>query len=324
MASSPEISGPDPIHLEGREGQRYWVRDPFPFTGNAAVDEALAGFPVAVFQPPGRPPEQTPVVLALQGMAAPFQWNAFLIPALLDMGIACVLFDTPAAGERSVTRRANGDLLDELAGFVERRAPITPPLVLRLVEAVSRDCATVLRLAEERHGLRDAARRALFGVSLGALLAAHAFTRDGVGARLLGALGHADLRAFARSYSASVTPALATLSGDTVGRLAGWAAGPRSTAGLAFLGVLHALTRPASELQAADPMHFLDRVTRERRVRFLVGRDDPVVRPGDATSCARRFPDGEAYVVPGLGHGGDAFADHARFFVCTQLGDWRA
>jgi hypothetical protein len=322
MAPSPEISGPEPIHLEGREGQHYWVRDPFAFTGNAEVDEALSGFPVAVFQPHGRAPEQTPVVVALQGIAAPYQWNAFLVPTLLDMGIACVLFDTPAAGERSVTRRASGDVLDELVGFVERRAPITPPLVLHMVDAVSRDCATVLRLAEERHGLRDG-RRALFGVSLGVLLAGRAFTRDGIGARLLGAIGHADLRAFARSFSPSITPVLATLSGDTVGRLAGWVAGPRATAGLAFLGVLHALTRPASELQAADPMYFLDRVGPDRRVRFLVGKEDPVVRPGDAISCARRFPDGEAYVVPGLGHGGDAFPEHVRFFLTTQLGDWR-
>jgi hypothetical protein len=62
-------------------------------------------------------------------------------------------------------------------------------------------------------------------------------------------------------------------------------------------------------------------------VRFLVGREDPLVRPADAIACAGRFPDGECYVVPGLDHGGSrfgpTFVEHARTFVGTQLGDWK-
>ena len=57
-------------------------------------------------------------------------------------------------------------------------------------------------------------------------------------------------------------------------------------------------------------------------VRFLVGQDDPVVKPADAIDCARRFPDGECLVVRGLGHGDDRFAEHVRDFLATQLGDW--
>jgi len=44
-------------------------------------------------------------------------------------------------------------------------------------------------------------------------------------------------------------------------------------------------------------------------------------------ACAKMFPDGEAYVVPGLGHGnhsfGPDFVEHVRHFIGTQLGDWK-
>src|SRR5262245_2343803 len=70
------IYGPDPIILDGRTGSRYWIHHPFQFTGNSAVDERLSGYPLAVFQPSGRAPHETPVVIALQGLAAPYQWNA--------------------------------------------------------------------------------------------------------------------------------------------------------------------------------------------------------------------------------------------------------
>lgn len=63
------------------------------------------------------------------------------------------------------------------------------------------------------------------------------------------------------------------------------------------------------------------------RVRFLVGKCDRLVNPADAQACATRFPDGACYVVPGLGHGtsnhGLSFTDHVRYFLVTQLGDWR-
>ncbi len=39
-------------------------------------------------------------------------------------------------------------------------------------------------------------------------------------------------------------------------------------------------------------------------------------------ACAGRFPDGGCRVVPGLGHGGDGFIEHARDFLDAELGDW--
>lgn len=317
----PTVHGPDPIEVEGRRGVRYWVYHPINFCGQAEVDERLAGYPVAVFQPQGRPAHETPVVLGMQGMAGPYLHSGYIIPTLLDRGIACVLFEAPAAGERSLVRTYDGDVLTELQGFADRGVPITKRLVLGLFRTVARDYGTVLRLIEERHGLTDP-RRALFGVSLGVLLSAYVFLKDGIGQRLLGAIGHADLPRFARSYAPWFRPVAPFLP---VNLLSDWMtlfAGPKLHVGLAFLAVLHELTQERGPARRINPMTYLDRVGTGRRVRFLVGGDDLLVRTEDAFACAARFPDGECYVVPGLGHDNAALAAHAPYFLATQLGDW--
>lgn len=302
------ITGPDPIVLCGRAGHRYRIDDPFDFTGVPAVDARLASFPLAVFRPESRPARETPVVLALNGMSAPFGRLGPLVPALLDLGIACVLVETPFAGERSLTRRP-GDILAEVHALVGRKVPITTRLVLRLFQAVARDIGTALRLVEGRYGMTDG-RHALFGVSLGTLLCSYAFTRDGTGRRLLGTIGHADLALFARSYLPPLSPVQL--------RMLGQSAGPEG----AFLALLSELASGEGEAREANPMTYVDRVGDDRCVRFLVGGADPVVRPADAVTCARRFPDGDCRVVPGLGHGGHGFEAHARDFLRAQLGDW--
>jgi hypothetical protein len=317
---APEVFGPEPTTLEGRSGWRYWVRNPFAFTGNREVDERLSGFPVALFQPQGRRPEKTPVLVGLQGLAQPYVFNSFLVPALLDMGIACILFDTPLAGERSLIRTGGGDVVDEIVPLVARRVHIRSSLVQNMMEAVARDLRAVLGLAEERHGLRDS-RRALFGVSLGTLLTSFAFLRDGTGERLLGSIGHADLPRFARSYTPSMARWLATLPARVLAELGGWFYSQGLAAGLQFLAVLNELAHGGAALAIANPMSYAVKAG-ERRVRFLVGDVDPVVRTTDVRWCVERFPDGACYVVPGLAHGGDNFAGHARYYVQTQLGDW--
>jgi hypothetical protein len=323
MSVQPAIYGPEPISLEGRTGVRYWVHYPFTFTGTPTVDERLSGYPLVVFQPQGRPSRHTPVVLALQGMAAPWQWNAFIVPTLLDMGIACVLFDVPVGGERSLTRSNTGDALQEVTALLDTGATLEASFMPRLMEAVTRDIHLALALLEERHGLTDP-RRALFGVSLGTLLTAFAFMRDGVGQRLLGTIGHADLRQFARSYTPRVTPLLCSSPVRPLVKLLGWLTRARAIdGGIAFLGVLHELCGGGEYCRNADPMAYCERVGPSRRVRFLVGQADPLVRAEDAVACAGHFRDGECYVVPGLGHGGDAFVGHVRTFLGTQLGDWK-
>jgi pimeloyl-ACP methyl ester carboxylesterase len=316
------IHGPTPVTLGGRQGLRYWVQHPFVFTGRPEVDERLSGYPVLVFQPAGRPPAETPLVIGLQGIAAPLEWNGFLVPTLLDMGLACVLFDTPLAGERSLVRNHLGDIVNEVVPLVRHRAKIGTYLVLRLFQAVARDFRTVLDLVAERHGLCDECV-ALFGVSLGSLLSAYAFLRHGIGTRLLGAIGHADIHLFASSYAPRFTPLFTSLPGRMLGRVAALCRLPMVRAGIDFLAVLRRLTTADASAVEANPMTYLDRIGSGRPVRFLVGADDPLVRPHDAEATANRFPDGACYVVPGMGHGGDGFEQHVRYYVGTQLGDWR-
>jgi pimeloyl-ACP methyl ester carboxylesterase len=316
------VYDPTPLELGGRWGSRYWVDDPFPFTGNDEVNERLSGYPVAIFQPE-RAGAETPLVVGLQGMAAPYQWNAFMVPILLDMGIACILFDTPLAGERSLARTCSGEVVNEVIPLIERRVAVGPDFLSRVMEAVTRDFRTVLGLADERHGL-GSERLALFGVSLGALLSSYAFLKEGIGSRLLCAIGHSDLCLFARSYSPRLLPLLTCTPVRLLGRLAAWCGARTFPAALEFLSILGGLCAGTTCPAEANPMTYADRAGPDRRVRFLVGGDDPLVRPEDAHRVARQFPDGECYVVPGLGHGGDNFADHARTYLGTQLGDWQA
>src|SRR5262249_34392937 len=150
-------------------------------------------------------------------------------------------------------------------------------------------------------------RLALFGISMGCLLSAHAFTRDAFGARLLGVIGHADLRLFARSYSPALTPWLVSLPGRAALQLLARLRGPYPEAALHFLDVLQELRRDGEVCTRTNPMTYVDRVGRGRPVRFLVGEEDDRLRVKDARACALRFPDGQVYAVPGLGHGTVSF-----------------
>jgi hypothetical protein len=322
----PAVFGPDPLLLDGRWGWRYWVHHPFAFTGHAETDDRLSGYPVAVFLPERRPALQTPVLIGLQGLAAPYQWNGFLVSTLLDMGIACILFDMPLAGERSLARNSRGSVLSEIMPLLDRGVVVKAGILPLLMAAVARDCATVLQLVRQRHNLYDE-RLALFGVSMGVLLTGFAFLRDGLGMRLLGTLGHLDLRRFARSYAPFFTPLLVSPPGRLLGRVATLVYGSAVPAALGFLDVLNELRTGGPHCDEASPITYLDRLPPGRRVRLLVGREDPLVDCRDAAACSQRFADGECYVVPGLAHGhsrfGPSFCDHARFFVVTQLEDWR-
>src|SRR5262245_45222087 len=226
------IHGPESVHVEGRAGARYWVHRPATITGHPAVDDALSSYPLLVFVPHGRDPSQTPLVLALQGLA----------PTRLDRGIACALFDTPLAGERGLIRDESGDVIRQVIPLAQRGVALTTPMVLAMADAVMADLSLVKDLLRDRHGLRDA-RLALFGVSLGCLLTGYAFTREGLGQRLLGAIGHPDLRLFARSYAPFLTPLLVSLPGRAVGKLLSLFLGRFPGTALAFLSVLNDLCR---------------------------------------------------------------------------------
>jgi hypothetical protein len=320
------IYGPDPITFEGVSGHRYWLHEPFDFTLVADIDERLSGFPVTVFLPHNRPAHRTPLVIGLQGMCAPYGWNAFIVPTLMQMGIAVALFDTPLAGERSLVRTFTALVRNEIEPLLDRRLPFDTQLLLGIFNCTARDIARVYDLCRDRYNLTDS-RLALFGVSMGVLQTAFAFTANGIGERLLGVIGHADLKTFAQSWGKIILPDLAV---SPLGLLAEGLFGkfrPELKAMVSVLRVAKHLKDPDDFGRACNPMTYIDRVKPSRRVRFLVGDSDRLVRKADAQVCATQFPDGACYVVPGMGHGqsiyGPLFTDHVRYFLVTQLSDWR-
>nr|WP_041233716.1 hypothetical protein [Cylindrospermum stagnale] len=316
------IYGPDAINFDGVNGDRYWFHESDYFTGASDVDERLSGFPVSVFLPQNRPAQDTPLVIGLQGMCAPYSWNAFIVPTLTQMGIAVALFDTPLAGERSLVRTFTAVAEKEIKPLVDRGIPFDSKLMLCIFRRTAADIARVQEFCCKRYGLSD--RLAMFGVSLGVLQAAYAFTANGLGARLLGVIGHANLQSFAKSWGYWMLPDLAASPlGGLVERVQ-----PELKPIVKILQLAKNLKYPDENALACNPMTYIEGVKPSRRVRFLVGANDPIVSIRDVQACAQSFPDGECYVVPGLGHGnrkwGPTFVDHVRYFLGTQLGDWRS
>lgn len=321
-----QISGADAITFNSVSGDRYWFYEPFPYTGVDEVDERLSGFPVAVFLPKHRPRQETPLVVGLQGMCAPYGWNAFIVPTLIEMGIAVALFDPPLAGERSLVRTSTTLVQNEIKPLIDRGIPFDTALFLSIFRTTARDIAKIREFCGDRYGLTDS-RLALFGVSMGVLLSAYAFTANSLGDRLLGTIGHANLPSFAKSWGRSFLPELAAsplggLAETLLQRLQ-----PDLTPVVKLLRLTKNLKYQDEYAWDCNPMNYLEQVQPHRRVRFLIGANDSIVNIKDARACAQKFPDGACYVVPGMGHGtrqwGASFVDHVRYFLVTQLGDWR-
>ena len=320
------IYGPDAINFDGVDGHRYWFQEPFSYTGVAEIDERLSSFPVAVFLPHNRPAQDTPLVIGLQGMSAPYSWNAFIVSTLTQMGIAVALFDTPLAGERSLVRTFTAMADHEIKPLIDRGISFDTELLLCLFRRTAADIARVRDFCDDRYGLGNR-RLALFGVSMGVLQAAYSFTADGLGERLLGAIGHADLQSFAKSWGYLVLPDLAASPLGGMAEALLERVQPNLKPVVKLLQLAKNLKYPDEYAWACNPMTYIERVQPPRRVRFLVGASDRIVNIRDARACARRFLDGDCYVVPGMGHGthkwGPLFVDHVRYFLATQLSDWR-
>jgi hypothetical protein len=320
------IYGPDPITFEGVSGHRYWFIKPFNLTGIPEIDEKLSGFPVAVFLPYNRPAHETPLVIGLQGMCAPYSLNAFIVPTLTQMGIAVALFDTPFGGERSLVRTFTAVVENEIRPLLDTGISFDTKLLLQIFDCIKGDMSWVRDFCCERYGL-SGDRLALFGVSMGVLQAAYAFSADGIGERLLGAIGHANLQSFAKSWGFPVLPDLVA---SPLGKLAQRMVERFRPDLMPIFEILYLVKKikDGDEYsQTCNPMTYVGQVKPYRRVRFLIGARDHLVNVRDARLCAQRFPDGACYVVPGLGHGctnrGPTFVDHVRYFLVTQLGDWQ-
>lgn len=319
------------IVRDGCRGTCIGLHHPYSFTGRGDVDDALSRFPIALFLPDRfgerRPAHQTPVVLGMAGIGAPYEWNGFVVPTLLEMGIAVVLLESPLAGQRGLVRSAPVWIGRELRPLVDRGVPFDPPFLARLMDGVSRDVRAVFGLLGEQHDLVDP-RQALFGVSMGTLFTAFPFMRDGVGQRLLGVIGHGDLAAFCRSYFEPYASLAAGLFGHAIEGLARpWndLARPLGahdvTSLFPFARMLRHIADHPDEARDANPFTFVDRVSAGRPVRYLVGELDELCAPGDTRVVSAIVANGETEVVPGMGH--DARIPETRAFLQRHLADWR-
>lgn len=327
----PTIAEAEAVWMEGHLGQRYLIHQPNCLTGVLELDRPLNTFPVLVFRPAGRPPAETPLVIGVQGLSAPLQWNAFLIPTLLDRGIAVALLDAPLGGERTLARTFRGSLPMELVPLLQAGVPFGTWFLPRVMETFAANLLLTRQLLGEREGLTDP-RLALFGVSMGVLLASYAFFRHQLGQRFLGAIGHADLSRFADSFLQGVYGIgnLAKIAANTTwGRdTFHWNAesAPLISAWICLLRLLDRLRLNDQYTQLANPMAYALELNASRPVRFLVGEDDPHVNLADVKHVCARLPNADFYPVPGLEHGpcrdGRTFAEHAAYFVTTQLSDW--
>lgn len=342
---SAPVSGPEdaprgggtPVRFGGRAAVRYTVRRRVAYTGDAALDAALGTFSVLVLVPEGRPLARVPVVTLLHGITAPVSRSAGLVGPLVDAGFAAVLFDMPLAGERRLSRGPGRNPSRDLAALAP--LDLTPAFARSLFGGVAGDLKAALDLVAMRHGLAETrrGRTALFGVSFGGLLSAHAFVFRDVGARLLIASGHADLPRMARGLAESVAGGvgvplgvLETLPNAALEGLARQFGGAAGLGALKLARLLVALGEGGPAAQGLDPLERAASVTRP--VRFMTGALDRVATPEAARAAAARFPDGAARVVPGLGHGwvpagaqgGPPSFPHAvTDFVLDALADWR-
>jgi hypothetical protein len=318
------IYSAEPINFEGINGDRYWFNQPFSYTGVSDIDERLSGFPVVVFLPSHRPVQETPLVIGLQGMCAPYQWNNFIIPKLTQMGIAVALFDTPFAGDRSLVRTFTAVVENEIKPLIERGISFDTQLLLKVFNQTALDIQTIHQFCCEKYGISD--RLGLFGVSMGVLFSGYAFTAHGIGERLLGTIGHTDLPSFANSWGRGIFTDIAASPLGTLVEILLGKIYPQIPPMIRMLKLANNLKYPDHYAQLFNPMNYVYQVQSHRRVRFLVGAEDPLVNIKNAQNCADSFPNGQCYVVPGLGHGnnkfGLKFTDHVRYFLATQLGDW--
>ncbi|HEX9952933.1 MAG TPA: hypothetical protein VGB53_14270 [Rubricoccaceae bacterium] len=342
-----------PLRLGGQAGTRYRLRRDAPYTGHADLDAAFSTFEAVVLEPssrgPGSTPEQTaaaPVVTMLNGITVGLDRSLPVAVALAREGIGTVLLDTPFGGVRR-PGPATGDRNPSaaLAEIARRSVALDVPFAGRLFDGIALDLPAALALAAERHGLEQAARPyvegersggrvALVGVSFGALLSALAFGRDGLGQRLIGAIGHPGLPAMATGFAMSLAkaagiPPAVVAGGAALGPIAEAAA--RRAGGDAAVGAFRLarlFLRLGKGAPGVDPLAFAGRVSADRPVAFLAGEADPVAPPDAVRASAAAYATHTVETVPRLGHGwypagGGIFNTDLERFVLRQTAGMR-
>ncbi|WP_143536904.1 alpha/beta fold hydrolase [Rubricoccus marinus] len=335
-ASSPlQVLSARAVRVEGLGATRYRLRRDHPYTGDADLDLAFSTFDALVI-PPADGREGAAAVTLLNGITKPL---AHSIPAALELargGAGAILIDTPLGGVRRPGGGGNpGAAVAEIA---RRGVALDVPLVARMFDGVAADLAAAFALGADAHGIGARGRRALFGASFGCLLSSFAFGRDGLGDRLIGAIGHPGLPGMARGLvdtfaQFSGIPAAVVTGGLRLGPLAETAArrmgGEPAVGALRFARLLSRLGRGGRALDGLDPLGFAS--GESRPVAFLAGERDPVATPEAIRDAASAYPRSTVEVLPALGHGwypgarpADAptFGEACGAFALRQVRDW--
>ena len=308
VAPSPvHVLDARPVRVGEHRGTRYRLHRAHPYTGDDALDDALSTFG-AVVVPPVGDRSDAPAVSFLNGIAQPMARSTPAARALVSAGVGVVLMDTPFAGGR---RPGDGPAAQDLIALGQSGAVLDRPFVRAVFDGVAGDLTAVLAFAEAEHGV-GRGQRALLGVSFGCLLSSLAFARDGVGDRLLGAIGHPGLPGMARglveTFAAfSGLPAPVVAAGLRLGAVADVAArkvgGEAAVGALRFARLLDRLGRGGDAVEGVDPLAFAGGVGPERAAHFLAGERDPVAPVAVVRAAAAAFATSSVEVVSGLGHG---------------------
>lgn len=326
------------VAFGGVKASRYRLTNFRSYTAITVVDEALSSFEVIIAPPQGREPGEAPVVIGLEGIGAPYQRLGYIVPVITAGGAGCILFETPFSGTRSLLHSAARNIPGELAALSEAGVSLKPSFMARLFEGVGDDFRKVRALAARNHGMVKAEsddQVALFGISFGCLLSSWAFMAEGQGQRLLGAIGHSDLPTFAgglvreveryfggfRFGSVMRGPIISAVKSAAVARF-----GPHAAGAVDALVFLQALARGGSEVRRMNPLAFAGKVVQPRRVRYLAGGRDELVRLEDIERSASSVPGATHRLEPCLAHGytlcGQSFPDLVIDYLRTELADW--
>ena len=319
-----------PTRIGAAPAMRLTVRRDHSYTGHDDLDAAFSTFDVVVATPrPG-----AALVTLMNGITKPLEHSVPAARALLDAGHAVALVETPLGGRRRASPGAHAG--HDLALLAQRGVALDVPFAARTFDGVARDLSAVIDLVEAEHGVGGPGRRALFGVSFGGLLSAHAFGRDGLGDRLYGAIVTPHLATMAGGMVRTATqfggvPASVVAAGLKMGPLAEAAAqrfgGDAAVGAFRFARLLDRLSRGGPGVDAFDPLAF---ATAERPAAFLAGALDPVAPPQSVQDAA--VPWGAPVeTVGGLGHGWfpgprpagtPPFGELCGRWLARQLADW--
>lgn len=176
------------------ELKQFKVKHNRKWTGITELDKKLVNFNFYAATPDSD--KEVPLVISLQGIGAPIQYSFYQIKPILEMGFAWVGLDAPFVGSRNVN---------------DNKVVILPQIEEKLRVSGCRnnwlkDCFNIVNedlknLVEHILPTKfkfDKEKIALIGVSFGTMLATFAFVNQDFGSRVLGMIGHGNIKFLGR------------------------------------------------------------------------------------------------------------------------------